>query len=295
MQRDLAQYLKTHAALIHQHLSSLIPEERGVRRELSSAARYSLLGNGKRLRPILVLATTETLQGNLEAALYPASAIEMIHTYSLIHDDLPCMDNDDFRRGQPTLHKVYNEGHAVLTGDYLLTHAFELLSKAPGLTAEQKIALISSLAKYAGGDGLITGQVLDIASTGKQISLDDLKTIHLKKTASLITAAIEFGGIVANATEQQMHLLTQFGQTVGLAFQIVDDILDVTSSYEKHGKAIASDISNQKVTYVSFLGLEQSQAITQSLLNQSIELLRALKLESSLLESLAYCLVKRNK
>lgn len=188
---------------------------------LYEGGRYALLAPGKRIRPLLTLLTAEMVQeGGSEKALHPACALEMVHTYSLIHDDLPAMDNDDFRRGRPTLHRVYSEGHAILVGDHLLTQAFEVLSNAPSLTASQKIALVKALAKAAGGEGMIGGQVMDI----EQSTL--FNETHLRKTAALFRASIEFGGIVTDVSPAILQQLSAFGIQLGLLFQIVDDILD---------------------------------------------------------------------
>lgn len=259
-------YLQEQAERVSIHLATLLSENDTHHALLFEAARYSLLGSGKRLRPVLCLAATEALGGNTDHALDPACALEMIHTYSLIHDDLPCMDDDDFRRGIPTLHKVYNDAHAVLTGDFLLTHAFGVVAAAPHLTAEKKVAITACLAKRAGGDGMVAGQILDIAYTGKKVSLTTLENIHLHKTAALITAAIECGGIVSSATPEQLLLLRAIGRDLGLAFQIVDDIIDVTASEAKHGRTTSSDADNDKLTYVALLGVEGSQKAAQRLL-----------------------------
>jgi len=286
-------YLKSRSQLIEEHLTRLIPEKEVPYHTLFSAARYSLMGGGKRLRPILALATTETLGGDIDTALTAACALELIHTYSLIHDDLPCMDNDDFRRGKLTLHKVYPEGHAVLTGDFLLTHAFDLIANDTELTTDQRLQLIKTLSKHAGGNGMIAGQVLDIQSEGKQIDLERLRLIHRCKTGAMITASIEFGGILSNATELEMQILRRFGEEIGLAFQIVDDILDVTASKEKHGRLVPSDLTNHKVTYVTLLGLEESQVAAQTLFQSACEQLSALSVDPALLISLADVLVHR--
>jgi geranylgeranyl diphosphate synthase type II len=290
---DIAHYLKTQSERIEQHLDHLIPKREGPHQHLFEAARYALLGGGKRLRPILTLTTTHLLRGNTALALTPACTLEMIHTYSLIHDDLPCMDDDDYRRGQLTVHKKYSEGHAVLTGDYLLTYAFEVLATDTRLSPEQRTQLIAILARQIGSEGMIGGQVMDLAFEGKKVPLKMLKLLHRKKTAALITAALEFGGIVADAPPHQLECLRQFGESIGLAFQVVDDILDVTSSQAKHGRAVASDILNDKSTYVSLLGLEQAQACAASFYQQAIQALQALPYDTSLLVGLADFIVKR--
>lgn len=211
-------------SLIDSKLEELLSSSLFPQGEIASAARYSVLASGKRLRPRLLLATIEAYGIPLEHGLVPACALELIHTYSLIHDDLPCMDNDDIRREKPSLHKVYTEGHTLLTGDFLLTYAFQLLSESPHLSSDQKIDLIRTLSLRAGAHGMIGGQESDLASFGKAIDLETLTTIHKKKTAALITAALECGSIIAHSPD--LDLLTQIGENLGLAFQIVDDILD---------------------------------------------------------------------
>lgn len=290
---DLNQHLQTQGDIIEKELDRLIPEQNGPYQQLFEASRYALLGGGKRLRPILTLTTVKMLNGDLQLALTPACTLELIHTYSMIHDDLPCMDNDDYRRGKLTVHKKYSEGHAVLTGDFLLTYAFEVLATHPHLSPEKKSRLIATLAQRSGSDGMIGGQVMDLAYEGQRISLDNLRLLHRNKTAALITASIEFGGIIANATYDQLNHLRQFGEAIGLAFQIIDDILDVTSSEAKHGKTIASDIINEKSTYVSLLGIDQAQNYAQNLYDQAVKSLTFLPYDTSLLLGLADFVLKR--
>lgn len=290
---DIADYLKEKSARIDQELNKLIPEKDVPYRQLFSAARYSLKSGGKRLRPILALATTETLGGCLESALVPACALEMIHTYSLIHDDLPCMDNDDFRRGKPTLHKVFPEGHAVLTGDFLLTHAFEVLANDAKLSPKQKLELIRLLAENAGSKGMLGGQVMDLEAEGKSIDINTLRQIHRHKTGALISASIEFGGIIADAPSEQLNILRKFGEEIGLAFQIIDDVLDVTASQQKHGKAIASDVANHKTTYATLMGLEESKQLALSLFQSALDELKKLPVNTALLAKLAEFIIHR--
>ena len=291
---DIKQFLFDKGVLIEKKLKELVPETQTFYQSLFEAAKYSLLSGGKRLRPILTLCVVDALGGNIELALTPACALEMIHTYSLIHDDLPCMDNDDYRRGKLTLHKVYPEGHAVLTGDFLLTYAFEVLANAPGLNSDQKISLVRVLAQSSGGHGMIAGQILDLASFGKTLTLEELQLIHSKKTGALITASVEFGGIINQANSLVMVALQKFGRNIGLAFQIIDDILDVTSSEQKHGKKIGSDMTNNKSSYVSLLGIARSQEIAEELFQSAIEALQQIPADITLLQSLAAFLIKRD-
>lgn len=296
MSLDLSTYMSAHTETINRHLESLVPLRSVAYKHLFEAARYSLLGPGKRIRPLLTFATVEALGGDPQLALSPACALEFIHTYSLIHDDLPCMDNDDYRRGRPTLHRVYPEGHAVLTGDYLLTQAFEVLCESPGLSEGQKLQLVRILAKRSGGEGMIAGQVMDISAEGKQIDLAALEQIHLTKTAALITGAIEFGAVVSGASSEQMEILQRFGMQIGLAFQIVDDILDVTSSDQQHGKLRSSDLENGKTTYVTLLGLEGAREKAKRLHDSAHKELTALGIGcDSALHALADLMIIRKK
>lgn len=290
---DIVHYLQTQGQIIEQELDRLIPMRHGPYQQLFESARYALLDGGKRLRPILSLTTVRMLKGDPAVALTPACTLELIHTYSMIHDDLPCMDNDDYRRGKLTLHRKYSEGHAVLTGDFLLTYAFEVLATNPHLSADKKAQLIAILARQSGGEGMIGGQVMDLANEGKKISLDTLRLLHRNKTAALITAAVEFGGIISNAAAAQLNCLRQFGEAIGLAFQVVDDILDVTSSQAKHGRSVASDICNDKSTYVSLLGIDQAQAYALNFYNQAIKALKPLPYDTSLLIGLSDFILHR--
>lgn len=257
--------------LIESELQRLVPEQQLPYNRLFQAARYALFSGGKRLRPLLTLLTCELLGGDLAKALNAACAVECVHTYSLIHDDLPCMDDDDFRRGKPTLHKAFDEGLAVLTGDYLLTLAFDILAIAPNLSPEQKVAMTACLAKAAGGHGMIGGQVMDLAETEIE-NPTALQLIHRLKTGALITGAIECGAIAAEAGQNQIDKLKKFGQNMGLAFQIVDDLLD----------------SDQGA-----LGRAEARARAEDLLQASLSLLEDFEGDSSGLAHLATRMVHR--
>lgn len=247
---------------------------------LFSAARYSLLSSGKRLRPLLTLAVCEGYGIPIEPALIPACAIELVHTYSLIHDDLPCMDDDDLRRGKPTLHKVYPEWHALLTGDYLLTYAFEILSTAPNLDAEQKLALVHTLAKHAGAHGMIGGQMIDLLFEESPIDWKVLEQMHLGKTAGLITASLEFGGIIARTPEKDLILLKKAGAAFGVAFQLIDDILD-------------GPTEETKATAVTLLGVTETQTRATALVQSAKQCLNALSSPVPHLHSLFDQMLKR--
>lgn len=289
---DFQDFLTTRTSLIEQKLDLLLPEKNVPYRIMLQAARYSLLNGGKRLRPLLTLAVAETLGADPTQALVPACALEMVHTYSLIHDDLPCMDDDDFRRGKPTLHKAFPEGHAVLAGDFLMTYAFDLLVHDNSLVDAVKLKLLSLLSRRSGLEGMIVGQVMDIEAEGKEIDIEQLRLTHCYKTGALLLASVEFGGVIGGATSSQMEALRAFGRDIGLAFQIIDDVLDVTSSQQKHGRAVASDVINGKATYVSLMGLERAREMAYQLLESSKKELNKIP-ESALLSHFAELLVQR--
>jgi geranylgeranyl pyrophosphate synthase len=245
--------IDTWKSLIEKRLEELIPSSK---EPLFDAVRYSLLSPGKRLRPLLTLASASLFADDPLPALDPACAIEMIHAYSLIHDDLPCMDDDDLRRGKPSLHKAYDEGMALLTGDYLLTRAFDILSHAPHLTDTQKIALIQTVSKRAGAPGMIGGQAIDISSQGKAITPETLIQMHLGKTGALLTACLECGAIAANAPASTLPLLRSIGEELGLAYQFLDDLLDATATTATLGKPAGSDASKNKPTAITLFGLD---------------------------------------
>lgn len=261
---SFSQYLQDQAQNIHDVLSLLIPRNEGpCTGKLLEAARYSLLAPGKKLRPLMTLACCEDFNGRLDQAMIPAACIEMIHTYSLIHDDLPCMDDDDLRRGKPTLHKVYPEGHAVLAGNFLLTYAFECLSCAVELSEHQKIQLIHCLSQRIGAHGMLGGQAIDLAYEGKTPDIDTLLIMYERKTSDLFIAAIEFGAIVANASSTQKELLKEFASHFGILFQLQDDILDLKCEEKVLGKTSRSDLNNQKATPLSLIGIEETLKLAQ--------------------------------
>jgi len=260
---------------------------------LFEAASYSLLNPGKRLRPLLTLVATHSLGEDPEKALYPASAIEILHTYSLIHDDLPCMDDDDLRRGKPTLHKMYPEGQAVLTGDLLLTLAFETLSLSPGLKPDQTLELIKILAKKSGGSGMILGQSLDLKGENSFLSWDRLCEIHYRKTADLIGASLEFAAVLSEKPSFR-GTFCEIGKDIGLSFQIIDDVLDIEGEEHIIGKSILSDLENKKSTSVSLLGLPKAKEMAKKLLNSALEKCESIGLGTGLLAELLPRLVHRN-
>ncbi|MEM8491233.1 MAG: polyprenyl synthetase family protein [Pseudomonadota bacterium] len=270
--------------------------ERAVHAALAPRIRDALAhldaSPGKRLRPQLVQAAAEACGGgHYESA---AEAVEFIHTYSLIHDDLPAMDNDDMRRGQPTLHIAFDEATAILVGDGLQARAFELLANDDTLSAEQRVALISCLAAAAGFAGMVGGQSLDMTATERALSLEDLQEMHAGKTGALIVASLEMGAIVAGASEQQRATLREIGSKSGLAFQIVDDVIDVISSSETLGKTSGKDAAAGKATYVSLLGLDEAKARAESLLEDSLNQIADWGPQAEALRSLLVRLVRRS-
>jgi len=244
--------LQRYITMIEQFLAQL-PWDKDI---LNQSMYYSLMGGGKRIRPVLALASAEAVGGDPKKIIAAAASLEFIHTYSLIHDDLPAMDNDDYRRGRLSNHKVYGEANAILAGDGLLTYAFELLAD-PGLDQpETQLRIIREVAAAAGKTGMVGGQVADVIGEGKTLTLNEIKEIHKAKTGALLTVSARLGGILAGGTEKQVEALTEYAQAVGLAFQIKDDILDVVGDSEILGKPAGSDLRQGKSTYVSLLGIE---------------------------------------
>jgi len=257
---ELSAYLSAQTARVDAALERLLPAAATPPATLHSAIRHSMFAGGKRLRPVLLLAACEACGGDSGTALAAACAIECIHTYSLIHDDLPCMDDDDFRRGRPTCHKVYGDAIAVLAGDALQPMAFELLLQSPAGAGYTAADLVKELAVTAGSLHLIAGQVRDLEGEGKTLTFDELRLIHEGKTAALLTSSLRLGAMIAGATPSQLADLTTFGHATGLAFQVIDDILDVTQTSEKLGKTAGKDLAAEKSTYPALLGLEASRA-----------------------------------
>ncbi|MEK3966003.1 MULTISPECIES: polyprenyl synthetase family protein [Paenibacillus] len=268
MRQPLEDYIASISDLLSHELETILPAAWTVPENLQQAMKYSLMAGGKRLRPLLVIAACESLGGSREAALPVAAAIEMVHTYSLIHDDLPAMDNDDYRRGKLTNHKVFGEASAILAGDALLTHAFYSVVQASrkfGIPADNVLSIVEDLAEMAGPRGMVGGQIADMEGEQGLTDLAQLKYIHLHKTGDLIIFSLLAGGRIAGATEKQLEALRDFGTSIGLAFQIQDDILDLVGDEGKLGKKTGSDIKQQKVTYPYFIGLEESRAEVKQL------------------------------
>ena len=257
------------------------------------SASYSLNIGGKRIRPLLMLLTYNMYKENWREILEFSSAIEMIHTYSLIHDDLPCMDNDDLRRGKPTNHKVYGEDIAVLAGDALLNEAMNVMMKFSLNHGREALVASQKIAEAAGAEGMIGGQVVDIINEGKKISEEELRYMHMKKTGALIKVSIVAGAILGNASEEEIELLEKFGENLGLAFQIKDDILDVIGNTEKLGKKVLSDEENDKTNFISMHGLDYCIKECERLTNESINILDSLSVDTEALKFLTKKLLDR--
>lgn len=287
--------LKEKANYIEQLLNKYMPTEEGYQKTIMEAMNYSLSAGGKRLRPILTLEACKIVGGNENDAIPFAVAIEMIHTYSLIHDDLPALDNDDLRRGRKTNHIVYGEDMAILAGDALLNYAFEImLSNSLGKENPEKyLKAINEIAKSSGIYGMIGGQVVDVQSENKQIPKEKLDYIHNNKTAAIMIGCMRAGAIIGNANEEELDKITKYANNIGLSFQIVDDILDIVGDESKLGKKVGSDIDNNKSTYPSLLGLEKSKEIARTLINEAKENINELSEHVDFLNGLADYIIDR--
>jgi geranylgeranyl diphosphate synthase type II len=290
---DLGRYVDGKCAAVNRALDAFLPKAAARPATIHKAMRYSLFAGGKRMRPVLTLAAAEACGGDDSNAMPLACAVECIHTYSLIHDDLPAMDNDDFRRGKPTNHKVFGEGIAVLAGDALLTQAFEIAARCKTWPRYSMRDVVHEIAVAAGSLQLIAGQVADIEGEGKKLSRSDLKYIHERKTSALLCCSVRLGGMSANCTPAQLRALTDFGYNVGLAFQVIDDILDVTQTTEQLGKTAGKDTKARKATYPSIVGIEKSQAIAAELTEKAFDALKIFRGRAAALEALAEYLLKR--
>lgn len=291
---DLKTYITERCALIDAALHRFIPSEVTSPATIHKAMRHSMFAGGKRLRPILCLAAAEACGGDLNTAMPAACAVECLHTYTLIHDDLPCMDDDDFRRGVPTCHKVYGDGIAVLAGDALQALAFQLLAQVPSNANYNVGHFVSELAITSGSLHLIGGQVMDLEGEGKKLPLADLRYVHESKTAALLTTSIKLGGMCVGASPEQVRALHTFGWDTGLAFQIIDDILDVTQTTEKLGKSAGKDLTSEKSTYPALLGLQASRDEAHRLTNEAMHALDIFGDQAQRLRQLAEHLLNRD-
>lgn len=286
---DIKQYLAQKKKVIDEILDQFLPRPDVYPSAIHQAMRYSVLGSGKRFRPILALTVFEALGGQGEPILPAACALELIHTYSLIHDDLPCMDDDDWRRGKPTLHKAFDEAVAVLAGDALSALAFELLA------ATGRSDVIREVARAIGAQGMVGGQVVDIQTEGRPFAAEELEYIHSHKTGALITAASRVGAILAGAGERELVAVTRFGEKVGLAFQIVDDILNLEGEREKMGKRTGTDEAKRKATYPALFGLDRSKRQARRLVEEAKKELDMLGSCAYILKALADFVVQRSR
>ena len=285
--------IKDYREEINSYLQCYFEGKGTYNRIIYDAAGYSLNIGGKRVRPILTLLVYNLYKDNWKSAIEMACAIEMIHTYSLVHDDLPCMDNDDLRRGMPTSHKKFGEDIAVLAGDALLNEAMLLMMEYSLKNGERALRASKEIAIAAGPDGMIGGQVVDIINEGKEISKDELEYMHLKKTGELIRVSIEVGAILAEALEEDINILSEFGKKLGLAFQIKDDILDLVGDVKKLGKNTKSDENNHKSNFVTVFGIEQCEEKCKILTKECLDLLKRLSVDTNALKELTLELLNR--
>lgn len=294
MSFDLQQYLRERARLVDDALERYLPHEEMRPQVLHRAMRYSTLSGGKRLRPVLVIAGAEAVGGNAEAVLPTACGIELIHTFSLIHDDLPAIDNDTLRRGRPTCHVQFGEAVAILAGDALFATAFELIARnAETAPAERVVQVLHVIAEASGTRGMVGGQMVDIESEGKQVDAETLEYIHRHKTAALIRASVVSGAILAGAEQWQVDALSRYGELTGLAFQIADDLLNVTGDPRKTGKAVGTDAERGKATYPALFGIEASRERAYQLVQQAVEALQPFGEKAQPLRAIAYLVVER--
>lgn len=286
---------KNRAALVEKNLIVELKKNPSIEEKLANAMEYSLMAGGKRLRPILLMAAADAVNGTGEKFLTVATSIEMIHTYSLIHDDLPAMDNDDYRRGKLTNHKVFGEATAILAGDALLTLAFEVMTRQENISPEILLQVVKEMSIAAGESGMVGGQSIDLESEGKKIDMETLKKMHLGKTGALFKAAIRSGAILAGANFEQLDALTIYAEKFGLAFQITDDILDVVGDEKNLGKPVGSDEKNNKSTYVTLTSLDTAKELANQAVNDAVDALKNFGAEADFLRELVKYLIGRNK
>jgi len=295
MDFDLKAYVAEKREIIDKALDKYLPPIDGMEGRVVEAARYSLFAGGKRLRPILCIAAHEACGGSSKALLPVACALEMIHTYSLIHDDLPAMDNDDFRRGKPTNHKVFGEAVAILAGDLLLTYAFELMAEH-GLEDRfgAVMRVIHIIARASGFKGMVGGQMIDLACEGKEVDVPTVEYMHARKTGALITASVQAGAILAGASESEIERMGRYGRHLGLAFQITDDLLDVTGSFEEMGKTPGSDDRKGKRTYPFLVGIEESRRLAREHVERALDAISGYDDRANPLRAIAFYVLNRS-
>jgi geranylgeranyl diphosphate synthase, type II len=288
-------YLRESAALVEAYLERVLPPVGGHAPRLAEAMRYSALGGGKRLRPALAFAAAEGCGSDREPALPVAAAVEMIHTYSLIHDDLPAMDDDDFRRGRPTSHKVFGEALAILAGDALLTQAFEVLAGAAAIAPGRRVEIMREIAASGGAAGLVGGQVADLEGEGRELTLPELEYIHARKTGALILASVRAGALAGGGDTGQLAALSEYARRVGLCFQIVDDLLDVEGNPAATGKSTGRDTTRRKATFPAIFGVEASRQRAAELVDEALAALAAFGPVAEPLRALARFVGRRDR
>ena len=294
---EFKNWMKEKAKLIDENLNTIINEKENPQKIIYQAMNYSLMSGGKRLRPVLLLGTYEIFKGNIETVIPFACAMEMIHTYSLIHDDLPAMDNDDYRRGRLSNHKKFGEATGILAGDGLLNRAFETGLEAAlksKLDIKNSVKALYEIAKSSGADGMIGGQIVDMYGHEKVSSIEDLKYMYSLKTGAIIKSSVVAGAILGGASDEEIKALEKYAEKLGIAFQIEDDILDVTSTQEVLGKAIGSDIANDKITYLSFVSIEEAQSHVEKFTQEAIESLNIFGDKATYMVELAKYLTNRD-
>jgi geranylgeranyl diphosphate synthase type II len=294
---DLKKYIQKKSRVVNDTLVLLLQNAQQGE-TINQAMQYSLMAGGKRIRPVLCLAAAEAVDGNPKDALMAACAMEMIHTYSLIHDDLPAMDDDELRRGKPTCHVAFDEATAILAGDALLTMAFEILASVPvenGDQAAKWLQIIRIIAIAAGSQGMIQGQMLDIAAEGRRLNTKDLESMHFLKTGALIETSLQCGALLADADKAQLGFLKTYARSIGLAFQVADDILNVEGNPEVMGKAVGTDRLNKKSTYPSLLGLDASKEFARKLIRQALQALETFDNKAEPLRAMAIYIIERKR
>jgi geranylgeranyl diphosphate synthase, type II len=292
---NLPEFFEEDRVAVDAQLDRLLPRETVQPFSIHQAMRYSVFAGGKRIRPVLCVETARIFEPNTSAALFPACAIEFIHTYSLIHDDLPSLDNDDLRRGKPTCHKQFGEAIAILAGDALVTLAFETIALAP-VSADRRVAMTGEIAGAAGTvNGMVGGQVADLESEGRRVSPEALEYIHRSKTAALIRASVTAGALCAGASNEDVQRLRRFGESIGWAFQVTDDILDVEESSAALGKTAGKDAAQQKATYPAVFGLERSHEIAKELATKAVKELHVFGADADRLRAVAEFLALRRR
>jgi geranylgeranyl diphosphate synthase type II len=298
---DIRRYIEARRNLIDSALERYLPEEQGTLTEHFKAMRYSLFAGGKRVRPVLCLAAAESVKdysnGFPEEVILTACALECIHTYSLIHDDLPAMDDDALRRGKPTNHMVFGQAGAILAGDSLLTYAFELLSREPfnEVPAQDRLKIISLISKAVGPEGMAGGQFLDLTHEGKKVQYDMLREIHSRKTGALITASVQSGAVLGSSSSEQFQALTRYANMIGLAFQIIDDLLNVEGTTEQLGKTAGSDAAREKATYPALFGIAETREKAQEAVQLALAAIAGFDERAVMLRDLAHYIISRKR